>query len=104
MKADPFPPLGTAIYFYSPLWPFHVTTALSLDGQPPETVDLRDHSVPPDVDAPETVQSQVVWSLVGLDNTEHTLVIFVGAGEDIAIVDALMCVARASFIVYFFLT
>lgn len=84
---------GIAIYFYSPLWPFHVTTALSLDGESPQTIDLRDHSVPPVDDGLETVASQVVWSLVGLENTEHTLVISVGTGEDIAIVDALMYTA-----------
>ena len=94
MKADPFVRLGIAIYFYSPLWPFRVSTALSLDGAPAQTVDLIDNSVPTVDDGPETVQSQVVWSLVGLENTEHTLVISVGAGEDIAIVDALMSVAR----------
>lgn len=104
MKADPFVCPGIAIYFYSPLWPFRVSTALSLDGEPAQTIDLRDYSVPRVNDGPETVQSQVVWSLVGLENTEHTLVISVGAGEDIAIVDALMCVARARFFVYLFLT
>ncbi|KIM38681.1 hypothetical protein M413DRAFT_447638 [Hebeloma cylindrosporum] len=84
---------GIAIYFYSPLWPFRVSTALSLDGEPAQTVDLTDYTVPTVDDGPETVQSQVVWSLVGLENTEHTLVISVGAGEDIAIVDALMYTA-----------
>ena len=101
VKADPVVRLGIAIYFYSPLWPFRVSTALSLDGASAQTVDLTDNSVPTVDDGPETVQSQVVWSLVGLENTEHTLVISVATGEDIAILDALMCVTR-QFIVYLF--
>jgi hypothetical protein len=72
--------------------PFRVSTALSLDGEPAQLVDLQDYGSPVVNDGPEMVQSQVVWSLLGLDNTEHTLVISVGEGEDIAIVDALMCV------------
>ncbi|KAF8967536.1 hypothetical protein BDZ97DRAFT_1916822 [Flammula alnicola] len=80
---------GVAIYFWSPLWPFRMTTAISLDGTNSELVDLRDHSQPVVEGAPETSQSQVVWFRDGLDNTQHTLVISIGAGRNLAIVDGL---------------
>lgn len=76
----------------SPLWPYLVNTAVSLDSGPPVLVDLVDHSRP-DVGAaegPETVQSTVVWSATGLTNSQHTLVMSVGAGQPFAIVDGLM--------------
>ncbi|KAH9483670.1 hypothetical protein JR316_0003140 [Psilocybe cubensis] len=82
---------GTAIYFYAPLWPFEVTTAVSLDGNPPVTINLMDPAtISPEEDAPETVQSQVVWSVDGLDNVEHTLVVSVALGDDHAVVDTLV--------------
>ncbi|KAF8165990.1 hypothetical protein B0H34DRAFT_794302 [Crassisporium funariophilum] len=81
---------GVAIYFFSPLWPFRVTTAISLDGVAPTLIILTDDSVPPDDDGPETVPSHVVWSAQNLENIEHTLVMSVGPGEDLAVVDTLM--------------
>ncbi|KAG6898346.1 hypothetical protein C0992_009021 [Termitomyces sp. T32_za158] len=42
---------------------------------------------------PETVQSHVIWSSDQLSNTEHTLIISVGAGEPYAVVDALVFTA-----------
>ena len=83
---------GIAIYFFSPLWPFRVTTAVSLDGQPTELLDLEDHDAPFEQDGAETQPSQVVWWVDGLENTQHNLFISVGEGEDLAIVDQLVCV------------
>ncbi|KJA17724.1 hypothetical protein HYPSUDRAFT_46063 [Hypholoma sublateritium FD-334 SS-4] len=83
---------GTAIYYWAPLWPSRVTTALALDGAAPVLVDLRDASLPLNRDAGESVQSAPLWAATGLDDTLHTLVISVGAGEGIAVVDQLQCV------------
>jgi len=85
-------PLGTAIYFLSPLWPYNVTTAVSLDSSSPSIIDLVDHSTPSAGQGSETVPSRVVWSAAGLSNTQHTLRISVGSGERYAIVDGLMYV------------
>jgi hypothetical protein len=83
---------GVAVYFMSPLWPYVVNTALSLDSAPPVLIDLTDHSKPNASVGlgPETVQSKVVWGETGLAVKQHTLVISVGAGQPYAIVDALM--------------
>jgi hypothetical protein len=81
---------GVAIYFMSPLWPYLVNTAVSLDSAPLVLIDLVDHSKPNVGVGPETVQSQVVWGEAALANKLHTLVISVGAGQPYAIVDALM--------------
>ena len=84
--------LGIAIYFLSPLWPYTVTTAISLDSGPSTLVSLVDHSRPSTNGGPETVQSQVVWSATGLANTQHNLLMFMGPGQSYAVVDALMYV------------
>lgn len=83
---------GVSIYFYSPLWPFRVTTAVSLDGGDPELLDLRDYDVPFEDQGPESAISQVVWWADGLQNTQHTLNISVGEGEDLAVLDQLVYV------------
>ncbi|KAF9477854.1 hypothetical protein BDN70DRAFT_809947 [Pholiota conissans] len=85
---------GTAIYYLSPLWPYRLNTLITLDDQPPVLVSLRDHNQPVVENGPETTASQVVWSATGLDNVEHTLVISVGNGEDVAVVDGLLYVIR----------
>ncbi|KAG6868231.1 hypothetical protein C0993_005931 [Termitomyces sp. T159_Od127] len=81
---------GVAVYFVSPLWPYHVTTAVSLDSGPVSLLDLVDQSRRETDGGPETVQSRVVWSSGELANTQHTLVISVGKGEPYAIVDAIV--------------
>ena len=82
--------LGVSVYFYSPLWPFRVTTAVSLDGGQPDLVDLRDYEVSFKQDGAEVANSSIVWYTDGLDNTSHLLNVSVGAGEDLAIVDYLV--------------
>ncbi|EAU82559.2 hypothetical protein CC1G_12139 [Coprinopsis cinerea okayama7 len=82
---------GVAIYFLSPLWPYHVTTALSLDSGPTILVDLIDRSRPETGGGgPETVQSHVVWAAEDLNNTQHTLVMSIGDQEPFGIVDGLI--------------
>lgn len=81
---------GIAIYFLSPLWPYTVNTAISLDSGPITLVDLVDHSRPNVGQGSETVQSKVVWNATGLNNTQHNLLISVGAGQPYAIVDGLI--------------
>ena len=88
--------LGTAIYFMSPLWPYVVNTALSIDSGAVTLVDLTDRSRPYVSvvvgNVSETVQSRVVWGSTGLANTQHTLSISIGTGQTYAIVDGLMYV------------
>lgn len=82
---------GVAIYFLSPLWPYLVNTAVSLDSGPILLIDLVDHSSSTSaVQGPETVESHVVWNATGLANGPHRLVISVGAGQPFAIVDGLI--------------
>ena len=51
-----------------------------------------DHSSPSTGQGPETVQYQVVWHATGLNNTQHNLLISVGAGQPYAVVDGLVYV------------
>ena len=87
---------GIAIYFISPLWPYLVNTAVSLDSGPITLIDLVDHSSPSTGQGPETIQYQVVWHTTELANTHHNLLISVGAGQPYAVVDGLMCVLSLS--------
>lgn len=82
---------GVAIYFMSPLWPYAVSTALTLDSRPTIIVDLSDqNSAATEGGGPETVRSGVVWSAENLPNSNHTLRISVGRGQQNAIVDGLI--------------
>ncbi|KIY45075.1 hypothetical protein FISHEDRAFT_50093, partial [Fistulina hepatica ATCC 64428] len=79
---------GTAVYFMSPLWPYAVTTTLTLDDEDSVLVDLRDYSSEDVGYGSETVASAIVWGKTGLnDNNNHTFVISAGEGT-YAIVDA----------------
>ena len=83
---------GIAIYFLAPLWPYRVNTAVSLDYGPITLIDLVDHSSPDTGQGSETIPYQVVWNVTGLTNTQHNLLISVGAGQPYAVVDGLMYV------------
>jgi len=74
----------------SPMWPYRVTTAVSLDGGPAIVVNLVDSTRPDVGTGPETANSSIVWSAVGLENREHTLVVSVPVGDPYAIVDAFL--------------
>jgi len=73
----------------SPLWPYLVNTAVSLDSSTPVLLDLTDHTRQAD-QGPETVPSQIIWGVSGLSNAQHSLVMSVGSGQPYGIVDALM--------------
>lgn len=81
---------GVAIYYMSPLWPYAVDSAISVDTGPQEIVDLMDHSRPVQNGGEETVQSQVVWGRSGLTNGTHTVV--VSLHSNYIVVDAFMYV------------
>lgn len=74
----------------SPLWPYHVTTAVRLDDQNPRLLSLVDRNRPDAGGGPETMASAVVWSAINLTNTEHLLLVYIASGEPFAIVDAIV--------------
>jgi hypothetical protein len=89
--------LGVGVYFYSPLWPFAITTQLSLDGGPPIVLDLQDYTIQDYSnvtfsDNGETAKSQIVWGMSGLANGRHTLRASPAPQTPYVIVDGLMCV------------
>lgn len=81
---------GVAVYLMDPFWSSGVGAQLQLDGQGPFVIDLRDYSVATELGLRETLQSQVVWSATQLPDTNHTLVITLGAGMDFVVLDGLM--------------
>ncbi|KAF8164702.1 hypothetical protein B0H34DRAFT_208029 [Crassisporium funariophilum] len=81
---------GTAIYFMSPLWPFRITTEISLDALEPQHLDLQDYTIPAQGAGPPTARSRIVAKYDGLANAEHTLRVISHAGETYTIVDMLI--------------
>lgn len=73
----------------SPLWPYSVDSAISLDSGPLETVNLTD-SLPASDGSFENVQSNAVWGKTGLTNGPHTVV--VSKSSYYVVVDAFMYV------------
>ncbi|KAF5364578.1 hypothetical protein D9758_005529 [Tetrapyrgos nigripes] len=71
---------GTAVYYFSPLWPMKIFTRLSIDGGPDELVDLEDYSTP---DTGQTISgitqfTGVRWAKTGLENKTHEVQVKVG--------------------------
>ncbi|KIM38712.1 hypothetical protein M413DRAFT_420070 [Hebeloma cylindrosporum] len=81
---------GVSIYFMSPLWPYLVNTAITLDDGPLVLLDLVDHNHVNTGAGTATVKSQIVAKATGLEYTEHTITISVGANQPYAIVDTLI--------------
>ncbi|KAG8859384.1 hypothetical protein FRB96_004599 [Tulasnella sp. 330] len=82
---------GVAVYYMSPLWPYPVTSQLTLDNGASVEVDLQDHSVTStSTQGEETVQSAPVYGFTGLENGVHTLVVSMAAGGQYVIADAFM--------------
>jgi hypothetical protein len=79
-----------SVYFLSPLWPYPVSTDYGIDGNPPSTTDMQDHSVPATAGGNATVASNVVASWTGTANQEHTILVTIPAGGDYAVVDMFM--------------
>ncbi|KAJ3839035.1 hypothetical protein F5878DRAFT_617842 [Lentinula raphanica] len=69
--------IGVAVYYFSPLWPYNVTTALSIDGGNNITVNLMDTSATPaNVGSPPTEPSAARFGFTGLSNGSHTLAMY----------------------------
>jgi hypothetical protein len=73
--------IGIALYYWSPKWPYPVTTQLNIDGGQTVLLDLQDHTRSAPEGAQESISSQIVWGITGLSNTTHTLVASAGAGQ-----------------------
>ncbi|KAE9399901.1 hypothetical protein BT96DRAFT_676054 [Gymnopus androsaceus JB14] len=67
---------GVAVYYFSPLWPYNVSTVLSLDGGSNVTVSLMDKTATPSNGGPPTVSSAAQYAFTGLSNGSHTLSMF----------------------------
>jgi hypothetical protein len=79
----------------APLWPHSVTTVLSVDGGNPVLVNMQDPSVPATNGkniGQETVQSEAIWGVNGLSNTQHTLIVSMQGDNAEVEMDGLMCV------------
>lgn len=81
---------GVAVYYMSPLWPYSVTTQLTLDGSTRVTLDLSGPGT--DVNGEETVRSAVVWGVSELMDMQHTLVVSMAPNGMWIEVDAFMYV------------
>lgn len=85
---------GVAVYYFSPKWPFKANSIVSIDSQPAVTVDLTDNSVPlSDQDRAQNASSPsaVVWSITGLSNDTHNILITRSDdSEGMAVVDGFM--------------
>lgn len=64
--------VGIGVYFISPLFSIPIAVTLTLDGQPPEVVDLQTKTV---LNIYESEASAARWGVTGLDNVPHSLVI-----------------------------
>ncbi|KAG8864962.1 hypothetical protein FRB96_003550, partial [Tulasnella sp. 330] len=79
---------GVAVYYMSPLWPYPVTSQLTLDNGASVKVDLQDHSVTStSTQGEETVQSAPVYGFTGLENGAHTLVVSMAVGGQYVVAD-----------------
>jgi len=74
----------------APLWPYTVNTVVTIDSGNPNLVDMTDYSSSAPVGSGPTVQSQVLWGMSGLANTEHTVVFSMMSGGRYVVVDALV--------------
>ena len=80
-----------SVYFLAPLWPYPVSTDYGIDGNPPLTADMQDHSVPATTPGGNaTVASGVVASWTGTANQEHTILVTIPPGGAYAVVDMFM--------------
>jgi len=80
---------GIAFYYMAPLWPYNVTTVVTVDGIS-TTVNLQDPQTPqqPCCDGAETKPSQILASFMGLDNRVHSVVCSMEPGNGFVVVDA----------------
>ncbi|KAF5344236.1 hypothetical protein D9758_012343 [Tetrapyrgos nigripes] len=78
---------GTAIYYYASLWPFNVSTVLTLDNEASQTLNLTDPDQPNAEDGPPTTVSDIRWQRTDLPNGLHTLTV---ERENYVLVDAFL--------------
>jgi len=64
------------VYYFSPLWPYNVSTVLSLDGGENFTVSLFDQTATGSSGGPPTQASAARHGFTGLSNGSHTLSMF----------------------------
>ncbi|KAF9063325.1 hypothetical protein BDP27DRAFT_241404 [Rhodocollybia butyracea] len=82
---------GVAVYIMAPLWPFAVGAQAGVDGSSPVAIDMQDHThTDPTEQAPEDVNTTVLWGMEGLTNSSHTLQISFWSIEDWMTLDAIM--------------
>jgi hypothetical protein len=74
----------------APLWPYNVTTVVTLDDGPPQLIQMTDPLNSEPVDSLPTVNSTVLWGQSGLADAQHTLVMSLAPGGMYVIVDALV--------------
>jgi|ERR1700733_11246403 hypothetical protein len=71
--------LGIAIYYMAPLWPYTVTTVVTIDGGPPQLTQMTDPLNSEPVGGGPTVNSAVLWGQTGLADVQHTLLMSLAA-------------------------
>jgi hypothetical protein len=74
----------------APLWPYTVTTEVTLDGGPPQLIQMIDPLLSEPVGSQPTVNSAVLWGQTGLPDAQHTLVMSMAPSGMYVIVDALV--------------
>ena len=73
----------------APLWPFTINTVVTLNGGPPQLIQMTDPlNIEPDGSNP-TVNTSVLWGQTGLADVQHTLVMSMTPNGTYVIVDAL---------------
>lgn len=82
---------GIGVSYLAPLWPFEFTVNVALDGGAPITVTLTDpaNATPgSSTDGAATVKSAPLWTMTGLEDIEHSLVVSKSDTGPFVIVDA----------------
>ena len=86
---------GTSVGYWAPLWPYPVSSLLTLDDDKPVVVDLLDHANTNNSSGPSpSQQSQIRQEWSGLKNVEHKLVVSKARGGRFVVVDAFRCGVR----------
>ncbi|KAK6972009.1 hypothetical protein R3P38DRAFT_2669221 [Favolaschia claudopus] len=81
---------GVAVYYVTPLWPYPVSTEITLDNEIRETVNLTDPNASPTSGGSESSLAAITWWKNGLDNNEHRLLLTMPVGGNSIVVDAFM--------------
>ncbi|KAF9269041.1 hypothetical protein L218DRAFT_983681 [Marasmius fiardii PR-910] len=78
---------GVAVYYLAPLWPYAVSTSLSLNGGPKQSVNLTDPYATPTQGGAEPSPWSVRWSATNLPNATHTVIASISIGGTYVVVD-----------------